>query len=323
MSEGGNHTDRLKEAREFALGNTSTEYLLVHKRDAGPEVRSLEFRRDVQDELEKLVGDVLTEYIDKVRDGSRPIRDMSAVNTVSDAAILQHAPIEGLPQTDVVQILAANREYPSARYDSDDPPDFQLIKITDGNKTLIGVQNHGALKTYNASKRGIPLMYRGDVYSKFEGDLLIVPESLNAIYFDGHVYVISPKSFEKMFEMREEYKQQATRVIDLFKESGITFADDKIPEEWMKEGDIRILRKLYTIHENEIPKHATPQNIAEIIDKYDVNVLYSKQNGTIELDIERYVDIWKLLKVLNSDYAEAELIPDARLEIDSKRIIRD
>ncbi len=161
------------------------------------------------------------------------------------------------------------------------------------------------------------------VYTKFEGDLLIVPESLNAVYYDGHVFVRTPKSFEKMFEMREEYEQKAESVINSFEAAGIQFADKKVKEEWLAEGEIRILRKLYSVHENEIPKYATPKDISRIIDKYDVGVTYQRKNGHIELDIDEYTDVWELLRVLNSDYAEAELIPDAKLEIESKRVLND
>jgi hypothetical protein len=52
-----------------------------------------------------------------------------------------------------------------------------------------------------------------------------------------------------------------------------------------------------------------------------LDVRYEKKNGHIELDIEEYTDVWELLRILNLDYAEAELIPDAKMEIESKRIL--
>lgn len=260
MTNQDSAADLLKEAREFVEGNTTTEYLLVHKRENGPEIGTLEFRRTVQNELEKVVSEVLTEFVNKIRDGTLSIRDLSAVNTVTDESLIQQASESELPDTELFRALTSNRNYPSTKYDRDDPPDFQLIKTSDGNKTMIGVQNHRALKTYDSSKSGIPLMYNNDVYSKFEGDLLIVPESLNAIYFDGHVFVRTPKSFEKMFDMREEYERKANSVISNFESSGIRFSEEKIKKNWLAEGEIRVLRKLYTVHENEIPKYAAVLN---------------------------------------------------------------
>ncbi|RQG93087.1 DUF4868 domain-containing protein [Natrarchaeobius halalkaliphilus] len=321
MTTQNDAADTLKNAREFVQGNTSTDYLLVHKRETGPEIQTLEFRKTVQNELEKLFADVLTSYIDKVRDGSVGIRNLSAINTVTDESLIQHATIDELPDTELFRSLTSDSTYPTTKYDKNDPPDFQLIKVSDGKKHLIGIQNHRSLKTYDASKSGIPLLYRDAVYSKFESDLLIVPEALNAIYFEDQLFVMTPKSFEKMFEMRDEYEQKAETVISNFEDSGIRFSKSKITDDWMINGDIRVLRKLYTVHENEIPTYATPDRIKMVIDKYDIEVQYRKKNGFIELDIEEYTDIWKLLRLLNSDYAEAELIPDARLEIESKRIM--
>lgn len=314
-------TDLLKTARKFVNGNTSTEYLLVHKRESGPEIGELEFRRTVQNELEMLTSEVLTDFINKLRDGTLSVRDLAAGNTLTDKSLIQHSSKDELPDTDLFRALTTDPNYSPTRYDKDDRPDFQLIKISDGNKDLIGIQNHQSLKTYDASKSGIPLMYNNTVYSKFDGDLLIIPDSLNAIYFDGHIFVRTPKSFEKMFDMREQYERKAKSVIDNFEKTGIKFSDDKVKNEWLAQGEIRILRKLYAVHDNEIPKYATPDKVGEIIDKYGVGVNYKKKNGHIELDIDQYTDVWKLLRVLNSDYAEAELIPDAKLEIESKRIL--
>jgi len=321
MTDQEDAANLLKEAREFVDGNTSTDYLLVHKRETGPEIRELEFRRTVQNEFEKLVYDSLTDFVDKIRDGTLSVRDLSAGNTLTDNSLIQHASEDDLPDTELFGVLTRDGNYQSTRYDKDDTPDFQLIKVSDGEEVLIGVQNHQSLKTYDTSQSGISLMYDNNVYSKFEGDLLIVPERLNAIYFKGQVFVRTPKSFEKMFDMREEYEKKAKSVIDSFEKSGIKFLDDTVRDDWLVDGEIRILRKLYSVHDNEIPKYATPDGIGRLIEKYDVDVRYEKKNGHIELDIEEYTDVWELLRILNLDYAEAELIPDAKMEIESKRIL--
>lgn len=321
MTDQDDAADLLKEAREFAEGNTTTDYLLVHKRENGPEIQELEFRRVVQNEFQKLVSDALTDFVDKIRDGSLSVRELSTGNTISDESLIQHASSDDLPNTDLFNALTKNKSYPTTRYRKDDKPDFQLIKVSDGNEVLIGVQNHQSLKTYDASQNGISLMYNNDVYSKFEGDLLIVPERLNAIYFRDQVFVRTPKSFEKMFDMREEYEKKAKSVLTKFEKSGIKFSDDTVKNDWLAEGEIRILRKLYSVHDNEIPKYATPNEMGRLIEKYDVDVSYEKKNSHIELDIEEYTDVWELLRILNLDYAEAELIPDAKMEIESKRIL--
>lgn len=321
MTEQEDTLESLKQAREFVEGNSTLEYLLVHKRRSGPEIQSLEFRKPVQNDFEDLTTSALTSLIDDVRDQRVTVRDLTALNTITDESVLQNAPVDRLPDTELFNALTDSlRDYPSGKYDKDDPPDFQLIRISDGRKALIGVQNHRGLKTYDETNEGLPLFYDNSVYEKFGGSILIVPEKLNAVYFDGEVFVKSPKSFEKMFEMRDEYEKQAEEVINSFQEAGIGFAEEKLTDEWLM-GDIRVLRRLYEIYENGIPEYATPKKIRQLIEKYDVSVEYETSGDELLLDVEEYHDIWALLRVMNADYAEAEIIPDARIEIGSKRFI--
>lgn len=322
MGEWDEEIDCLREARDFAEGNTTTDYLLVHKKPEGPEIAALDFRGVVQNEMKKLVSNALTTFLDDIRDGRLSINGLSAINTVTEDSTLQHAHEADLPETALFRALTTDKDYPNTTYDKEDPPDFQLIKISDGQKTLIGVQNHQTLKTYNNSQSGLSLLYEDSVYTKFEGDLLIVPESLNAVYFDGHIFVRTPKSFEKMFNMRNEYESKAKNVLGALREAGIDFADNRVPKEWLL-GDIRILRKMYQISENGIPEHATPDDFKEMIEKYPADVRYKMNGDTITLDIDEYHNVWALLRLLNADYAEAEIIPDARLEINSKKFIQD
>lgn len=281
----------------------------------------MEFPATVQNEFRDLIINALSDYVDGIRNGDLTVQDLSAINTVTDEASLQHSPTDSLPDTALFNELERDTDYPSIRYDSDDPPDFQLIKVTDGEKVLMGIQNHRSLTVFDETKKGIPLLYQESMYTKFAGDLLIVPDSINAVSYDGDVFVRSPKSFEKMFEMRDEYEERASEVFDRFDDVGIKFARDKLTDEWLV-SDIRVLRKLYTIHENEITEHATPEEVKNLIVKYDVDVEYDFDDDELTLDVENYFDIWKLLRVLNADYAEAEIIP-ARLEIQGKRIMDD
>lgn len=311
---------RLKRARKFAQGNTQTDYLLVHKDDAQPNIGSLEFRGAVQKEINDLFVQSLTEKINKIRDGKLDLRRLDISNTNLDEPIVQCESISKFPDSELFQTLVSKKDYPNTKIDLDDKPDFQLLRVTDGDKVLIGVQNSQSIKAYGKSD-GLPVLYNNDVYTKFDGDVFIVPQSINAVCFDGLVYVFTPKSFEKMFEMRDEYERQANQVIEKFGNAGIKLANEKVRDEWLV-GEIRILRKMFEVSQNEIAHHATPNKIKQVIEKYGVDVEYTKKNGDIELEINRYQDIWELLRLLNADYAEAEIIPDGKLEINQKRFIQ-
>lgn len=312
--------DILKQSRKFIQGNTHTDYLLVYKQESGVKVERIEFPATIQQQFGEIARNAVTAMIDDLREGKLQETGLNALNTVTDKSTLQRASGDDLPETELAQVLTEQGEYRTGRYNPDSPPDFQLIRVTDNNKVFLGVQNHQSLRTYEPSQEGLTLFYDNEIYNKFEGELLMIPESLNAVYFDEEVFVRTPKSFESMFEMREEYEKQAEKVVSQFNEAGIGFSDDKIADEWLM-GDIRVLRRMFEIQENGIPEYATPKKIKQIIDDYPINVDYEMDGDEISLSIDEYVDIWALLRLLNDNYAEAEIMPDTKLEIENKRIL--
>lgn len=310
---------RLKRARKFAQDNSDTDYLLVHKTGSTPEIGGLDFPATVQQEINKLLVDSMSDLISEIFEGKKDLRPFRVANSNLDEPIIECQAISSLPNSDLFQAIVSDKPYPTTKLDMENKPDFQLIRVTDGDQVLVGIQNSQSIQVYDDSD-GLSLLYDNEMYTKFDGDLFIVPQSINAICFDGMVYIRTHKSFEKLFEIREEYERQAENVIDRFNKSGITFANQRLENEWLV-GDIRILRKMFEVRKNKIPKYATPDKIEEVIEKYEVGVEYQRKNGQIELDIERYQDVWELLRLLNDDYAEAEIIPDGKLEINQKRFI--
>lgn len=313
--------NRLKRARNFAQVNSDTDYLLVHKESSKPKIGSLNFPVTVQQEINKLLTDSVSDLIKAVSNGEKDLRRFHISNNNIDEPVIECEAVSNMPNSELFQTIISNKTFPNTKMDLDNKPDLQLIRATDGEKVLVGIQNSRKIKSYTKSS-GLSLMYDNEMYTKFDGDLFTVPESIDALYFDGLLYVENHSPFEKMFEIRDKYENKANTVISKFNESGIKFKDKKISDQWLV-GDIRILRKMFEIRQNEIPTHATPSKIKSVIEKYGVDVEYTMENESIELDINRYHDIWELLRLLNADYAEAEIIPDGKLEINQKQFISE
>lgn len=319
MSEKLNPAEKLKEAREFAEGRTEAEFLLVRKQGESPNVGKLQLGRLVQQEIAKTVSDALTEQINNLREGRTRARPLDVANTISEESVIQCVRVKNLPDSELFSVLKSRRNHGTTTYSEDPEPEFQLIRISEPDgKVMIGVQNYSNAKLVDTTNE-LALLYRDQEYERFRGDLLVIRPNLNAVCFDGWVFIITPKSFEKMFEMREEYKKRAQEAIRGFEDAGITFADRETTIGWML-SHINMLRGMYEIYENGLHKEATPDKIESMIQKYDLDTRfsldYARQDSQITLHVDEYQHTWKLIKLLAAKYAEDDIM-GTKWEIDS------
>ena len=319
MSEKLNPAEKLKEAREFAVGRTEAEFLLVRKQGDTPNVGKLQLGRPVQQEIAQTVADALTEQIDNLRDGRTRARPLDVANTISEESVIQCVRIENLPDSELFEVLNSRDNDGTTTYSEDPEPDFQLIRISEPDgKVLIGVQNYSNAKLVDTTSE-LTLWYQNEEYERFQGDLLVIRPNLNAICYDGWVFIITPKSFESMFDMREEYRKRAEEAIEAFEDAGITFVDRETTIGWML-SHINMLRGMYEIYDNGIHEEATPDKIEAMIQKYDLDTRfsldYARRNGQIELGVDEYQHTWKLIKLLAAKYAEDDIMGE-QWEIDS------
>ncbi|MFC6766679.1 Kiwa anti-phage protein KwaB-like domain-containing protein [Natrinema soli] len=319
MSLNLNPIEKLKEAREYAEGNTEAEFLLVRERNGSPQVGKLPIGKTVQQEIADNFAQDLTTHIDNLREGDTRTRPLDVANTISEESILQCAPVSDLPNSELFRILISRDNHGSTTYTEDPKPDFQLIRISEPDgKILVGVQSYSGVKLVDTTKK-LSLQYSGKEYERFKGDMLVIKPGVNAVYYDGWLFVISPKSFESMFNMREEYEKRAKEAIDGFEDAGIRFTDKEKTTDWLL-GHINMLRGMYEIYDAGIHQQATPSQIETMIKNYDLDqrfsLSYVRQNGEIELDVAEYVHTWKLLKLLSGKYAEDNIM-GTQWEIDS------
>jgi hypothetical protein len=217
-----------------------------------------------------------------------------------------------LPDSELFEILNSRRNHGTTKYSEDPEPAFQFIRISEPDgKVLVAVQNYSNAKLVDTTNE-LALWYKNEEYERFQGDLLVIRPNLNAVCYDGWVFIISPKSFESMFGMREEYKKRAQEAIK-------GFADRETTIEWML-SHINMLRGMYEIYENGIHEKATPDKIEAMIQKYGLDTRfsldYARQDGRIELNVDEYQHTWKLIKLLAAKYAEDDIMEE-QWEIDS------
>jgi hypothetical protein len=319
MSVDINPAETLGRAREFAADRSEAEFLLVRKEEDGPNVGKLQVGNTVQQEISATIEQALIENINNIINGRTQTRSLSVANTVSDGSVLQCGEVTELPDSELFQLLNSRRNHRTTTYSEDPKPDFQLVRISEPDgRLLIGVQNYTGATLVDTTNE-LALLYKNQEYERFREDLLILRPRFNAYYYDGWVFVISPKSFESMFELRGEYERRAQEAIDGFNDAGITFAEHSKTSEWLL-SHIYMLRSMNEIYENNIYEFFTPDKIEEMIQNYRLDerfsIDYTRKDGQIELAVNEYQHTWKLLKLLGGKFAEDDIL-GTQWEIDS------
>lgn len=307
----------LKQAREFSQGPVQTDFLVVRKQSSGPEVGELGIGRQAQQELNEIVSEALTSRIESLRGGRTQSRELDVVNTLSSESIIQHTSIDNVPDSELFDLLTTRDDYPSTKYTDGPEPNFQLIRQSDtSGNVLIGVQNYQNT-TLVETTSALAFLFQGEEYERFDGEMIVVRKNLNALYFDGQLFVMTPRSFESMFDMREEYEESAHEAISKYQDSGIKFQDPDKIEGWLL-SHINMLREMYEIHDSGLPDRTEPEAVISLIDDFGLKIDYRRKNGDVHLDIDDYTQSWKLLRLLGAKYAETEEM-GTRWEIDQGR----
>lgn len=310
---------KLKEAREYAQSNTETEFLVVRNSSESPEVGKLPLGKPVQNELSDVVSKAITEIIDGILNEETLVRELDVSNTISETSIIQCAPVSDLPDTELFQLLISRENHGATTYSESPKPDFQFIRISEPDgKRLVAVQSYNDVDIVDTNRK-LSLLYTNKEYEEFQGDMLVINPRINALFYDKWLFVVSPTIFESMFNMREEYKTRAKEAIRGLEDGGIQFADRETTTNWML-SNIHMLRDLYKLYDGEIYEEVTPDQIEQMVDEYRLeemsSVSYSRRDGIIELDVDKYQHTWKLIKLLSGKYAEDEIM-GTRWEIES------
>ncbi|AOW80898.1 hypothetical protein HTSR_1728 [Halodesulfurarchaeum formicicum] len=300
------HVDRLERALDFLReGRRSSQYLLSKKEDEHFEYGVAPLSAPILNTAEYIFEQSLEEMVTGVTEGDKKIKQFSIVHTTRNITPVQYLPVGDLPDTARFDYLLSDPSLEERSYEDWPNPDLQMIRVKEpGGTPLLGIQEFTNHQVVGSSK---PILFSpGDEqYDVFEDSLLTIPSRVNVVYFDGYIYVYTPKAFERMYDIRGQYEEQTDNVIDTLESRDIKLADDSIADTF--KNDIRCLRRINEIKRHDIHEDLEPEAIVETVEEYDVPVIAEEQNGSLVLDIENGSQRWKLLDLLSDSYLRSEM----------------
>ena len=300
------HVDRLERALDFLRNDRRTsQYLLAQQEDGDYEFGIAPLSTPILEKAEMILEETLEKMILGVTEGPKDVTEFSIANTNRNITPVQYLPVDDLPEGARLDYLLTDPNLDEKAYEDWPNPGLQIIRVKEPSGTpLLGLQEFTNHQVVGSSK---PILFsRGEQqYDVVEDSLLTIPSKVNAVCFDGFVYIYTPKAFERMYDVRGQYEQHTEDVIDGLAGQDIEIANLSIVDTF--KNDIRCLRRIHEIKRHNIHENLEPNAVVEVVNEYDVPVIAEQRNGSLVLDIEDGSKRWKLLDLLSDSYLRSDM----------------
>lgn len=147
------------------------------------------------------------------------------------------------------------------------------------------------------------MMLQGQEYTSVnEGELVSLPQKIDAVYFDGEFFIFKQRSFEDTFDWVDELEDTVVETFKTIEDSDVLIHD-------MSEFRERVLnhrskmRKVYEVSESGITSDLDMNQAKAIIDKFKLD-LDIKENGNGEegISIPDGHRVWDAIRLFNNDH---------------------
>lgn len=188
---------------------------------------------------------------------------------------------------------------------SESIPVFQAVRITN-DEPIIAFKNFSKRQLLQSDDK-FRISSNNDKYSTFDDEVVTLPDSFDAIFYDDEVYIFRPKQFEKLFDYFESYRQDADEVLSEIKSSDINIRGfDEFVNSILK--DRRALRRMNEIENVGLYKRLSRSDIENVISEYGLSVSVETTNsGDWEIVLPDLRYKWDVLRILNDDHLQSQL----------------
>ncbi|QLG47843.1 Kiwa anti-phage protein KwaB-like domain-containing protein [Natrinema halophilum] len=297
----------LEDARTFAMGHGLTRDIIVAREqdsDDGLEFKfgEVPINQTIANDVQDLVKRHLKHRIKEYQDGKKELEEYCLSNINRDPAPVQYCDRDDFPMYDSMESLVTQKVFPESSYE-EPRPDFQAIRLKNGDeKKLIAFRKYTNRQVIKMTRKGW-MMLQGQEYNKIdEGELVSLPQKIDAIYFDGQFFIFKQRSFEDTFDWVEELETTAVETFRTIKDSDVLIHNmgefrDRVYSHRTK------MRKLYEVSQSGITSELDMDQAKALIDEFDLE-LEIKENGNGEegIMIPDGHRVWDVIRLFNNDH---------------------
>ena len=319
MVEDSTAEEKLKDALNFIKsdGKRTRDFVIARsttiETDDGPQkgydLGELGFDTNIVDEIEDIVADRIHQQIDRAVEGdAKTFEPYHISNVDKDVEPVQYLEADEIPAFGRFEELVTNPDIEDTSFEDDDRPEFQTVrtKDPDGNM-VVAFQKYSNRQILGSSYKIKFSLSGGNQYDRVKNELLAIPERVDALYYDGLVFVFNPSKFEDIFDYLEMYESRATEVFEGLDETEIQIHNF---EEFAKSvhNDRRALRKMRQIQELGLYRDLKQDEVEGVVNKFDLDIQVGENEaGEWGITVPDMRKKWDVIRLLNDDHLYSSL----------------
>jgi hypothetical protein len=259
-------------------------------------------------ELEALVREKVESKQAALENDSIRFSDYGIENRDRDQTFVQYEDTENIPQFENFGRLLEGQRFSHTTYTEPPKPEFQAIRVRDEEKDEM------AIAFLNYSRRQIMgrtswarMQVGSEKHTKVDDSLISIPDRVDAIYYDGMMYIFNQSQFEKIFDYLAEYERCADDVIESIEQTDIPFDNFEMFKDAVY-GNNRVLRLMYKVYERGAYADMDSDDATYIRDNFDTDVKFEENgDGEMAIKMDDKRDVWAVLRFFNDDHLDSPL----------------
>ncbi|MFD1569906.1 Kiwa anti-phage protein KwaB-like domain-containing protein [Halorubrum laminariae] len=297
----------LEDARTFGMGHGSTRDIVVAREQNSNDGLEFEFgevpiNQRIANDIQDLVKSRLKKRIENYRDGKTEFEEYDLSNINRDPQPIQYCDRDDFPMSDSIEELFTENDLPESSYE-EPRPDFQAIRLKNSDgKMLVAFRGYTNRQVIEMNRKGW-MMLQDQEYNKVnDGELVSLPQKIDAIYFDGQFFIFKQRSFEDTFDWVEELENTAVETFRTIKDSNVLIHNMSEFRERVYNHRTK-MRKLYEVSQSGITSDLDMQQAKAIIDEFGLELdIRENGDGKEGIEIPDGHRVWDVIRLFNNDH---------------------
>lgn len=276
--------------------------------DVEYEFERIKIDGDIGAELEGLVRDKVDNKVSALNNDTKRIAKYDIQNRHKDEDVIEYEPVENVPQFERFERLFEGQRFSSTRYTESPKPEFQAIRVSHENldEPIIAFINYSRRQILGRTS-WLRMKVGSETHRKVDESLLGIPNRLDAVYYDGTVFVFNHTKFENAFGYMDAYKENAEEMLTELQAGDIPFDDFQMFSEAVR-GNPNALRLLQEVKERGVYEDMDVEDASLVREEFDTDLEFEeREDGTLAITMENKLDVWKVLRFFNDDHLNSPI----------------
>ncbi|MFY4814785.1 Kiwa anti-phage protein KwaB-like domain-containing protein [Haloarcula sp. AONF1] len=245
-----------------------------------------------------------------VADESKEVVKYAAANISSQSDYVQHVLADDVPRFEQYQDLLTTEEFEQIDYIDEDGegPEFQVILIRDGTEDRALVFQDITRREILGRDGKIRFWSDDDHYTDVNKTIVEVPNRIDAVYYDGHIFIFDQRRFEKIFDYMDEFNEVAEDTVEEIVDSEVPIHTDDVFLDAVTSYP-NATRIFYAVRERALWEHedVNMDTFDYIVDEFDLSIEIEERDGEEGIVLEDKRNVWEVIHLYNDDHLSSPI----------------